>query len=143
MVIVRFAKSKPVRRYHPCFPTEIVIRKETISADDTMCNRFCKKNTHRLVSMLNSIHPFLGENETEEDFCTKFNYGSIAEYYRSLFNKKRIWWENGSHFKDGWKFGLPAQSKPHFYLMGLKLNEGTEDDPHMIPPAPFDCCVNN
>ena len=108
-----------------------------------MHNPFQKENTHRLVLMLHAIHPFLREDETEEGFCTKFNYGSIAECHRSLFSEKRIWWKNGSYFEDGWKFGLPAQLKPYFYLIGFKLNKGTEEDPHTIPSTLFDCRQEN
>ena len=135
--------SKKISRYHPCFPTEIVIRKETISQNDTMYNPLHRENTFRLVSLLQSTHPFLGSEETVEDFCTKFNCGSVAEYYRTLFNKKKIWWKNGSYFQDGWKAGLPAQLKPYFYLMGVKLNKGTEEDPCAILPTLFDCRSNS
>ena len=101
-----------------------------------------KENALRLVNLLNNVHPFLLPEETEETFCVEFNYGSIVECYRTMFSKNPIWWKNGSHFREGWKFGLPAQLKPYFYLMGVKLNKGEEKDPHSCESVMFDCRNN-
>ena len=116
-----------------------MFRKGCLFDIDTISCKAHRSETLRLVLMLNDVCPFLKGNETAENFCQEFDFGSVVEYYRGLFTKKRIWWCNGSFFESGWKFGLPAQMKPHLNILGLRLSKGKEKDAHSLPAIVFDC----
>ena len=117
----------------------MLVRKGTLFDIDTISCKAHRAQSLALVEMLNGIHPFLKRNETPELFCENFDFGSVVEYYRGLFTKKRIWWCNESCFEAGWKFGLPAQIKPYLNILGLKLNKGNEINAYSIVPVVFDC----